>query len=91
MNKINPFPVTSTIDEIKETDKIIQKEHFKNNINNESLKISDNQKNKKSNDKIECKICGRSFTRCNRSKHNKTKHHIFCEKLNKKWRESIIN
>lgn len=85
MNKINPYPVTSDTEELKNDSKIIQKEHFKNNISNEELKV------KKYGDKVDCMICGKRYTRYNKSKHNKTKHHIFCEKLNKKWRDSIIN
>lgn len=92
MNKINPYPVTSTTEELNDiNNKIINKEHFKKNINDEKLKTIDNNTSKSPKDKIECNICGRSYTRSNRIKHNKTKHHIFCVGLNKKWRESIIN
>ncbi len=91
MNKINPFPVTSSVDDIKDVNKVIQKQHFKNNINDDTLKTIDSSITKKSNDKIECMICGKKYTRCNKSKHNKTKHHVFCLGLNKKWRETIIN
>lgn len=91
MNKINPYPVTAEVSELKNDEKIIQKEHFNKNIANEKLKSQDDNKLKTKNDKIKCMICGNSFTRSNRSKHNKTKHHIFCEGLNKKWRDTIIN
>lgn len=91
MNKINPYPITSTKKEIIDNNKIIQNIHFKNNINKEELKIEDNSKIKKGSDKIKCMICSKYFTRYNKSKHNKTSHHIFCEKMNKKWRNMIIN
>lgn len=91
MNNLNPYPVTSTTQELKDSNKIIQKEHFKKNITNEKLKINDENIKKTPYDKLDCKICGKQFMRCNKSKHNKTKHHIFCEKLNSKWRETIIN
>lgn len=90
MNKINPYPVTCNLDELKKTNKIIYKEHFKKNIDNDNLKYIDLNKQKKSTDVIKCNICDKNYTRSNKSKHNKTKHHIFCEKLNKKWRDSII-
>lgn len=91
MNKINPFPITSDTNELINNNKVIQNLHFKNNINKEELKIFDNNETKKGNDKIKCMICGNFFTRYNKSNHNKTKHHKFCEKINKKWREMIIN
>lgn len=91
MNKINPYPITSTDKEIINDNKIIQNIHFKNNINDDKLKIEDNNKIKKGNDKIKCMICGKLFTRYNKSKHVKTNHHLFCEKINKKWRNMIIN
>lgn len=91
MNKINPFPVTSDIDELKNNTKIIQKEHFKNNINDKNLYIEDDNLNKKGSDKVKCMICGNYYTRYNKYNHNKTKHHKFCDNMNKKWRNMIIN
>lgn len=90
MNKLNPYPVTSSSDELKNATKIISKEHFKKNVTNEKLKVIDENIVKKPCDKIICNICGRHFTRSNKSKHNKTNHHKFCEELNKKWRDSIL-
>lgn len=92
MNKINPYPVTCSVDELKNnSNNIFHKAHFKKNIDNENLKVNDISREKKGNDIIECKICGRTYTRYNKSKHTKTKHHIFCEKINDKWRKTIIN
>lgn len=91
MNNLNPFPVTSSIDDLKKSDKVIAREHFKNNVTKDTLKVIDENIVKKPYDRLDCKICGKKFMRCNKSKHNKTKHHIFCENLNKKWRDTIIN
>lgn len=91
MNKINPYPVTSTVEELKDNEKIIQKEHFKKNIENKQLIDEYNGSSKGRNDKIKCMICGNTYTKSNKSKHIKTKHHIFCEGLNRKWRDTIIN
>lgn len=90
MNKINPYPVTSSIDELKNNEKIIQKQHFTKNVDIPCLKTIDNNKEKKPTDIITCMICDKIYTRSNKSKHEKTKHHIFCVNLNKKWRDSII-
>ena len=35
--------------------------------------------------KIVCETCRRTYTQSNVSHHKKSKHHIFCEELNKKW------
>lgn len=91
MNKINPYPITASKEELINDNKVIQNLHFKNNINKEELKVSDCHIIKNGNNKIQCMICGKYFTRYNKSKHNKTKHHLFCENINKKWRDMIIN
>lgn len=44
MNKINPYPVTAEVSELKDDEKIIQKEHFNKNITNEKLKSQDDNK-----------------------------------------------
>lgn len=92
MNKINPYPVTSSVEELKSNNNnIFHRAHFKKNICDEKLKINDINNEKKGKDIINCKICGKNYTRYNKSKHIKTKHHIFCEKINDKWRNTIIN
>mgnify|MGYP000850943203 CR=1 FL=1 len=86
MDKINPYPITSSLEELKNDNKIIQKAHFIKNINDEKFKNE-----QISNNRIKCMICGKEYTKYNKTKHYKTKHHIFCEKLNYKWRKMIIN
>lgn len=90
MNTLNPFPVTSTEEELKKTNNVIGKEHFKNNINDVKLTTIDTNPTKSGKDKITCNICGKSYTRYNKTKHCKTKHHQFCTKMNTKWRNIII-
>lgn len=89
-SKINPYPVTLEKEDLKNLNKVINRAHFEKNIEDNNKKIVDNHVEKKGSDKIECKICGRTYTRYNKSKHNKTNHHKFCEKLNDKWRDSIL-
>jgi hypothetical protein len=74
------------VPELKYVQTPIGKAHY-----DASDKKDDKQDDKKYTDRIECKICDRSYTRSNASKHRKTKHHQFCEKLNKKWRDMLIN
>lgn len=90
MNKINPFPVTSTVEDIIINSKTLQKNHLLANSKDPNLIVTDNNIKKSPKDKLTCNICGKSFTRSNKVKHNKTKHHIFCTKLNEKWRDTII-
>lgn len=91
MDKINPYPITSSVAELRNAERIIPKLHFTENINNKKYKTIENTTIKNGKDKIKCQICSIDYTRYNKSKHYKTKHHIFCESLNKKWRDTIIN
>jgi hypothetical protein len=34
---------------------------------------------------IFCEVCKGSYTQSNVTRHRKSKHHMFCEELNKKW------
>lgn len=43
------------------------------------------------NDRLECEICGKTFTRANRDKHNKTNHHKLHLQLNKKLRGVLFS
>ena len=91
MNKLNPFPVTATLDEIKSTTRIIPKLHFEKNINDKKMQVEDIHIIKKGSDILVCKICGRTYTRYNKQKHDKTKIHILCVNMNKKWRDMILD
>jgi hypothetical protein len=35
----------------------------------------------KHNERVECSTCGKTYTRCNKLKHNATSHHIKMEKM----------
>lgn len=41
-------------------------------------------------DRIRCDICDVEFVRSNRSKHNSSKYHKLCEKMDEKTRLKII-
>jgi len=45
----------------------------------------------KPTDKIKCSLCGNSFTRSNRSHHNKTQRHLLYDKVNKKMAKLVID
>jgi len=43
------------------------------------------------NDTVECKICGRNFTRSARSNHCKTQYHLLHQKMNDKLKNILLN
>lgn len=68
--------------------------YIKKPVGKAIFKRSEEEKqNKKTNprDKVRCNICSKEFTRWNRSKHNKTKHHILCEKIVSKMKNFILD
>jgi hypothetical protein len=75
---------------IKETTKL----YYKNNRAkiNETTKIY-REKNRakillKKNERILCKICGKTYTRTNKAQHNRSKHHKKCVKFNQSKNET---
>lgn len=68
-------------------------EEFKviNTIQNDKIEEVKEKVYAKPNDKVECDVCGKVFTRSNRTVHNKTKYHQLYLKLNKKVRDVFIN
>lgn len=67
-------------------------QYIKNPIGNAHYKKALENSNKKTKDDyIICDICGKGYTKSNKSRHNKSKHHLFCQQLNKKWRKMILD
>jgi len=63
-------------------------------INALESKIDDSKVIKKRahwNDTVECKICGKNFTRSARSNHCKTQYHLLHEKMNDKLKNILLN
>lgn len=50
-----------------------------------------NGNKKQPRDLVKCDVCGKIFTRWNRTKHNKTKHHQLYNNVNEKMRKLILN
>ena len=53
-------------------------------------KKTDDEKTKYS-DRVECNICGKIFTRSNRSAHNKTQYHIMYGKAHDKLKAILLS
>jgi len=53
--------------------------------------INKNKDTKKWNDILTCDICNKTYTRSNKSQHNKSIIHIEYSKINKKLRDILIN
>lgn len=43
------------------------------------------------NDKIKCELCGVEYTRCNRSRHEKTRIHKLYKDVNDKFKNLLLN
>lgn len=69
--------------ELQYIKKPIGKSHYKNAIEEIKEDLQDKY--------IICDICGKKYTKYNKTKHCKTNHHQFCLKLNKKWRKMILD
>lgn len=78
-------PIFCTDEALQEVKTPIAKAHYKLAID----RINENHNNL--GEYIKCDICGKDYTKYNKSKHNKTNHHIFCTKINKKWRKMILD
>lgn len=57
----------------------------------EEIKPKKREKKAKYSDRIECLVCGKVFTRSNRTQHNNSKYHITFEGMNKKLRSILMN
>lgn len=79
-------PIFYNNDQLQFMKNPIGKAHYKNALENK-----DNNKIKIPSQYVECDICGKKYTKYNKNKHIKTKHHIFCKKINKKWRKMILD
>ena len=92
--------------EIKKSQQQIKNEDYILNYDDETLKYvkkpignalytgrpkMDEEDKGKPNDKVECKLCGKVFTRSNRSKHKRTQRHKLYEKVNTKMAKMVLN
>lgn len=84
-------PALCTDSTLQQLKKPIHKATYKKGIIN--VEGDDQCSSIRFNDKfiVGCDICGKQYTRYNKTKHYKTQHHIFCEKINKKWRSMILD
>ncbi len=53
--------------------------------------IVEEEDKKKPNDKLDCKVCGGSYTRAHKSAHEKTKQHLIYAKLDDDIRKVVLN
>ncbi len=90
-------PILLNDDELQYIKKPLGQAHYKKAIKEktyeEEMKEYNKERAKHRPDSIyiDCDICERTYTKYNKDKHIKTKHHQFCVKLNKKWRKMIID
>lgn len=78
-------PIFLSDESLQKVKKPIPMAHYKKAIED----IKDEEYNRY--EYIKCNICNKKYTKNNKFHHYKTKHHIFCEGLNKKWRKMLID
>lgn len=77
-------PIFLTEDELQYVKRPIGNAHLQNQTMLEEDEVVDDKY-------MLCDICGKKYTKYNKTKHRRTKHHQFCLKLNKRWRSMLLD